>query len=81
MNWLWLNIPLGAVFFLAIAGIPLWMVIRHPDYRPAPADATGKGAAAQAGTVTATGTTDRPADPAEIRDRRELVGASAGDRG
>ena len=80
MNWLWLNIALGVVFFLAIAGIPLWMVIRHPDDRPAPADATGKGAAAYAGTVTAAGMTDRPAGPAEIRDRRELVGASAGDR-
>ena len=80
MNWLWLNIALGVVFFLAIAGIPLWVVIRHPDYRPAPADATGKGAAADAETVTAAAMTGLPADPAEIRDRRELVGTSAGDR-
>ncbi len=31
MNWFWLNIPLASVIFLAMAGIPLWMVIRHPD--------------------------------------------------
>jgi len=80
MNWFWLNIPFGAVFFLAAAGIPIWMVIRHPDYRPARADAAGKGARAQAATVTVAGTRGRPG-AAEICDQRELVGASAGDRG
>ena len=35
MNWLWLNVPLMAVFFLAMAGIPLWLVFRHPDTGPA----------------------------------------------
>jgi len=80
MNWLWLNIALGAVFFLAITGIPLWMVIRHPDYRPASADAAGAGAKARAGTVTVAVMTGRPIVPADIRDRRELVAASAGDR-
>lgn len=34
MNWLWINIPLMAVFFLAITGIPLWLVVRHPDRGP-----------------------------------------------
>jgi hypothetical protein len=81
MNWFWLNIPVGAVFFLAMAGIPLWMVIRHPDYRPAAADAAGQGARAQAGAVTVAGTTGPAAVAAEICDQRELVGASAGDRG
>jgi hypothetical protein len=33
MSWLWLNIPLAAVFFLATTMIPLWLVIRHPDGR------------------------------------------------
>ena len=33
MNWLWLNIPLMAVFFLAMTGIPLWLVFKHPDER------------------------------------------------
>jgi hypothetical protein len=35
MNWLWLNVPLMAVFFLAMTGIPLWLTFKHPDRRPA----------------------------------------------
>ena len=31
-NWFWLNIPLMAVFFLATAGIPLWLVLKRPDW-------------------------------------------------
>jgi hypothetical protein len=31
-TWLWLNIPLSAVFFLATAGIPLWLVLTRPDW-------------------------------------------------
>jgi hypothetical protein len=80
MSWFWLNIPFGVVFFLAIAGIPLWMVIRHPDYGPASAESAGKGARAQAGTATVAGMTDRPAVPAQIWNRRDFVGASVGDR-
>lgn len=34
MNWLWINIPLMAVFFVAITGIPLWLVFRRPDHGP-----------------------------------------------
>jgi predicted signal transduction protein with EAL and GGDEF domain len=34
MSWLWLNIPLATVFFLATTMIPLWLVIKHPDSRP-----------------------------------------------
>jgi hypothetical protein len=30
-TWLWLNIPLCAVIFSAVVGIPLWMVIKRPD--------------------------------------------------
>ena len=30
-TWFWLNIPLCAVIFSAVVGIPLWMVIKHPD--------------------------------------------------
>jgi Flp pilus assembly protein TadB len=36
VNWLWINIPLMAAFFLAMTGIPLWLVFKHPDRRPAP---------------------------------------------
>jgi hypothetical protein len=34
VNWLWINIPLMAVFFLAMTGIPLWLVFKHPDRGP-----------------------------------------------
>jgi hypothetical protein len=34
MTWFWLNIPLAAVLFLAMSGIPLWLVIKHPDTGP-----------------------------------------------
>jgi hypothetical protein len=37
VNWLWLNIPLMATFFLAMTGIPLWLVFRRPDTGPLPA--------------------------------------------
>ncbi len=30
-TWFWLNMPLAAVIFTAIVGIPLWMVFKHPD--------------------------------------------------
>jgi hypothetical protein len=74
MNWILLNIPLGVVFFLAIAGIPLWMVIRHPDRGPARGQAIGQATSAA-----------RMTEPARDRsltgDSRELVGAPAGGRG
>ena len=81
MTWFWLNIPLGALFVLAISGIPLWMVIRHPDDHPAGTDAAGRSATGRAGSVLAAGMTQRSGDPAETRHRRELARASAGDRG
>jgi hypothetical protein len=33
MSWFWLNIPVGALFFLATAGIPVYMVLKYPDER------------------------------------------------
>jgi len=36
MNWMWLNIPLMAVVFLAVAGIPLWLVLRRPEFSGRP---------------------------------------------
>jgi hypothetical protein len=30
-TWFWLNIPLAAVIFAAIVGVPLWLVFKHPD--------------------------------------------------
>lgn len=31
MAWFWLNIPLCALIFGAVCGIPVWLVIKHPD--------------------------------------------------
>ena len=35
MTWLLLNIPLMILFFALFAGIPLWLVRKHPDTGPA----------------------------------------------
>jgi hypothetical protein len=35
MSWFWLNVPLMSVFFLATAGIPMWLTLRHPESGPA----------------------------------------------
>jgi hypothetical protein len=34
MTWLLLNIPLAVLFFALWAGIPLWLVRKHPDTGP-----------------------------------------------
>jgi hypothetical protein len=44
VNWLWLNIPLMAAFFIAMTGVPLWLVLKHPDHGPA----AGKAESGQA---------------------------------
>jgi hypothetical protein len=67
MTWFWLNMPLAAVIFALIVGVPLWMVIKHPD--------TGTDYAAQAPEA-------RPLAPAVPRQRvgaedRHPVGASS----
>jgi hypothetical protein len=35
MTWLLLNIPLMVLFAALWAGIPLWLVLRRPDRKPA----------------------------------------------
>ncbi len=52
--WLWVNLSLGALFVLAIVGIPLWMVLRRPDIGPdAASPATVRPAHALAREATA----------------------------
>ena len=34
MTWLLLNIPLMVLFFALWAGIPAWLVLKHPDRKP-----------------------------------------------
>ena len=31
MTWLLLNIPLAVLFFALWVGIPMWLVLKHPD--------------------------------------------------
>ena len=38
MSWFWLNVPAAAVIFSAMSGIPLYMVLRHPNWGPERAD-------------------------------------------
>ncbi len=40
--WLWLNIIICAVIFLAFVGIPLWLVNRRPDTGQEVADAVAR---------------------------------------
>jgi hypothetical protein len=39
MTWLLLNIPLMLLFFALCVGVPMWLVLRHPDTGPARAEA------------------------------------------
>lgn len=39
MTWLLLNIPLMVLFFALWVGVPMWLVLKHPDTGPAPAAA------------------------------------------
>lgn len=52
MNWFWINIPLALVFLGLWIGVPMWMVIKHPDQRSAPA-AAATGLPAPAGPKAA----------------------------
>jgi hypothetical protein len=54
MSWFWMNIPLAAIIFSAMAGIPLWMVIKYPD-----GAAVRRGRRAQGALITVP-VSDRP---------------------
>jgi hypothetical protein len=73
MSWFWLNIPLCAAFFAAVVGIPLWMVLRHPNWGPEPADTDRRITAGQKSVQAV-----RPVHVPDTAEARELVGASAG---
>jgi hypothetical protein len=36
MHWFWMNIPLAAMIFAIWTGVPLWLVLKHPDTGPQP---------------------------------------------
>jgi hypothetical protein len=37
MTWMLMNIPLAVVFVALWVGVPLWLVLKHPDEDPKPA--------------------------------------------
>jgi hypothetical protein len=39
MTWMLLDIPLMVLFFALMTGIPMWLVLKHPDRKPAVAAA------------------------------------------
>ena len=41
MNWLLLNLLLGAPFVAIWVGVPLWLVLKHPDQDDQPQAASG----------------------------------------
>jgi hypothetical protein len=61
MAWFWLNIPLCALIFGAVFGIPVWLVIKHPDRAPLPADGSDTIPQAHPFTLAAPSTVARPA--------------------
>jgi hypothetical protein len=42
VSWFWLNIPLMVLFAAAVVGIPLWLVLRRPDFGPETASRPGE---------------------------------------
>ena len=65
MTWLLMNIPLMVLFVALCAGIPLWLVLRHPDRKPAlaaapPSPACPRGTACPRATARTPGTAAPP---------------------
>jgi hypothetical protein len=53
VSWLWPNLVLGVIFFGCWAGIPLWMVLRHPTWGPMSAHGHGTQDAARVPVLVA----------------------------
>jgi hypothetical protein len=67
MVWFWVNIPLCALIFGAVCGIPLWLVLKHPDTAALPAGGSDTVPQARPVALAAPSTVSRPAPatPAE----------------
>jgi hypothetical protein len=61
MTWLLLNLLLAAPFVAIWAGVPLWLVLKHPDQDARPRAASGYQP--QAVTSPARSHRAEPADP------------------
>lgn len=71
-EFLWINIPLMALFFALWAGVPMWMIFKRPDRAPRE---TRTVPAYLRNRVTAGTPAPRRMPAAEDAARRELVGA------
>jgi hypothetical protein len=65
MFWFWLNIPLAAAFFGAWYGIPMWKILKHPDWASEPADGHS-GPLAEAQPVFVVDHAEYPAGAASV---------------
>lgn len=79
MTWFWINIPLAAMFFIAMTAIPLWLTLRRPDTGPNAVATPARAPRTHAARRTASA--HSPAEQvwlAEISDARvlELAGAA-----
>jgi hypothetical protein len=72
MHWFWMNIPLGALIFAVWTGVPLWLVLRHPDTGPQ-RRVPKTPPAAQPGAPISSQPADAPRQAG--RRRQELAGA------
>ena len=61
MAWFWLNIPLCALIFGAVCGIPVWLVIKHPDTAALPIGGSDTVPQARPVALAAPSTVSRPA--------------------
>ena len=71
-QFLWINISFAVVFIALWSGIPLWMVLRHPDRDPRE---TRTVPAYLRQRIDADLPTQRQAAGRDRLERRELVGA------
>jgi hypothetical protein len=51
MSWFWMNMPLAVAFFAVWVGVPMWLILRHPDRGPAPVATGAPAQACQAAPV------------------------------
>ena len=78
----WLSLTLGLVIFLAVTVTPLWLVLRHPDRRPAydrpTVTATASHVPAQGRDMVSAGGPDNRPVPSRSRATPRTANSGAG---
>ncbi|HLH81815.1 MAG TPA: hypothetical protein VKV38_00985 [Trebonia sp.] len=80
-EFLWINIPLMVLAFALWVGVPMWMVLRHPDRHPretrtVPVYLRQRGMVPAADAAREPGSAREPGYERDDAGRRELVSAS-----